>query len=158
MGINRAGPLPVKTSFVHGWRMSSDVAAASPGGRGWVSRRAWAHAIAALVVVLVAGWWWGRGLQAAWTAKQLVDAIERGDCTTAAKYSDVVALPEGCPPSLYGLPDDLNGYSLYWDRVQHDSRQNGTVSLMIPSAHSQYSLHTVRKGEGWMVKNTDVLL
>ena len=139
--------------------MSSDVAAASPRGRGWLSRRVWALALAAFTVVLVAVWWWGRGLQAAWTAQQLVDAIERGDCTTAAKYSDVVALPEGCPPSPYGLPDDLTGYSLYWDRVPHDSRQNETaVSLRIPGTHSQYSLHMVRRGEGWMVKDTDVLL
>ncbi|SER27545.1 hypothetical protein SAMN05421756_11190 [Microlunatus flavus] len=70
-----------------------------------------------------------------------------------------MALPEGCPPSLYGLPADLNGYSLYWDRVRHDSHQNETaISLTVPSDHSQYGLHMVRRGDGWIVADTIVLL
>jgi hypothetical protein len=122
--------------------MPPGVAAASkrhPGGR---PRRLCALALAALAVVLFAGWWWGRGLQAAWSARQLVEAIERGDCTTAAKYSGVVPLAEGCPAGLYGLPDDLDGYSLSWDRVQHDSHQSETsVGLIAPHGHSVQLAH-----------------
>lgn len=111
-------------------------------------------AIAVLVAagVLFSGWWWGRGVQSWWTAREFVEAVKRGDCVAAAKYFPDGSQSSGCSPASYGLPDDLANYSLDWDRVGHRKYDDETaVGLKVPRDKTYYSLGMVRQGFGWVV-------
>ena len=108
-----------------------------------------------LVVVLgllLAGWWWGRGPQSWWIARSFVEALQRGECATAAKYYSGETATSGCSPSAYWLPKDLQGYSLHWDRVARGTLDNqAAVAVTIPGDSAAYSLHMVRQGATWTI-------
>lgn len=105
------------------------------------------------------GWWWSQGIQSWWTARGLLGALRSGDCVAASKYYDAEPVPSDCSPKAFGLPEDLTGYSLRWDRVKHNGYSNqASVAVFVPGEPAAYSLHMVRRGLGWVVDGVDVPL
>ena len=112
--------------------------------------------VVVLLGLLVTGWWWGRGPQSWWTARSFVEALKRGDCSAAAKYYAGDTASSGCSPSAYWLPDDLNGYSLHWDRIGRGPLDDqAAVAVTVPQDRTAYSLHMVRRGAGWVIEEID---
>ena len=135
---------------------TSTVEQVGPRPRRRPSRSA-APVIAVLLVLLTTGWWWGRGPQSWWTARSFVEALERGDCATAARYYAGERASADCSPSAYWLPDDLTGYSLHGDRVgRGPDDDQAAVAVTVPQDAAAYSLHMVRRGLGWVIDEVAV--
>lgn len=132
--LDRAGPRPRRRL---------------PGGAAVV--------LVVLLGLLVTGWWWGRGPQSWWTARSFVEALEHGDCAAAARHYSGEKASVDCSPSAYGLPDDLTGYTLHWDRIgRGPDDDQAAVAVTLPQDDAAYSLHMVRRGTGWVIDEVDV--
>ena len=121
----------------------------------WSKPRRRVRTAVVLIVVLgllLTAWWWGRGPQSWWTSRSFIEALKRGDCAAAAKYYSGETSSSHCSPSAYWLPDDLNGYSLHWDRIGRGTYDDqAAVAVTVPGDGAVYSLHMVRRGTAWVI-------